>query len=77
MKRNNDQRFNERNSKYYSNLAVVIQRHYRGYYYRKYYINFAVRKQFLQFLKNKNETFRGELLEVEQMEIEDLKVREE
>ncbi|KAM3139845.1 hypothetical protein pb186bvf_008087 [Paramecium bursaria] len=77
MKRNCDERYNYRNFRYFSNQAITIQRYFRGYHYRKYYIDFSVRKQFLIFLKDKNETFQKELKKIEQQEYEQKKVVEE
>ncbi|CAD8142866.1 unnamed protein product [Paramecium pentaurelia] len=77
MKRNSDNRYNERNLKYFSYQATQIQRYFRGYHYRKYYLNWATRKEYLTFLKRKNETFLEELKRVEQEEAQQLKIRQE
>lgn len=77
MRRNNDTRYGERNLKYFSYQATVIQRHFRGYYYRKYYIDFETRKAYLLFLKQKNETFKEELIRRSIQDQEELRVREE
>ncbi|CAD8143832.1 unnamed protein product [Paramecium octaurelia] len=77
MKRNNDSRYNERNIKYFSYHATQIQRHFRGYHYRKYYINWSTRKAYLEFLKTKNQDFLEELKKVEVDENQQLKVRQE
>jgi len=46
---------------FFSAQAVVVQRHFRGYYCRKYVHDFYARKEYMRFLEFKNEEIRKDM----------------
>ncbi|CAD5116643.1 DgyrCDS5514 [Dimorphilus gyrociliatus] len=52
----------------FNEMAVKIQKVWRGYYSRKYVFNYYARQRYLEALLHKNETIRNELKEWEEME---------
>lgn len=46
---------------YFSAQAVVIQKHFRGYYCRKYVHDFYARKEYMRFLEYKNEEIQKQM----------------
>ncbi|XP_036397431.1 spermatogenesis-associated protein 17 [Megalops cyprinoides] len=53
---------------FYNEMAVRIQRRWRGYYVRKYMHNYHARKRYLEGLKQKNEQVRKDLEEFAELQ---------
>lgn len=61
----------------YDSMAILIQKIYRGYLSRKYFMDFYARKRYISDLTKNADIFMKHLRMENQREIEDIKSREE